>query len=59
MYSFLTCPLLILQVLVKYIDEAQACILDARSAAASLCKPVSREEKVRGWDLGGAADACK
>ncbi|KAI3426052.1 hypothetical protein D9Q98_008020 [Chlorella vulgaris] len=32
-------------VLVKYIDEVQACILDARSTAAALCKPVSRQEK--------------
>lgn len=32
-------------VLIKYIDEVSACILDARSAAAALCKPVSRAEK--------------
>lgn len=32
-------------VLIKYIDEVSACILDARSAAAALCKPVSHAEK--------------
>ncbi len=35
-----------MQVLVRYIDEVQACVLDARSAAAALCKPVPRAEKV-------------
>ena len=47
-----------LQVLVKYIDEAQACILDARSAAAALCKPVSREEKVPGGSGSAVALGC-
>ncbi|KAL4435221.1 hypothetical protein ABPG77_001903 [Micractinium sp. CCAP 211/92] len=32
-------------VLIKYIDEVSACILDARSAAAALCTPVSRADK--------------
>lgn len=36
-----------LQVLIKYIDEVSACILDARSAAAALCTPVSRADKVK------------
>ena len=40
------CPRHAMQVLVRYIDEVQACVLDARSAAAALCKPVPRAEKV-------------
>lgn len=50
-----------LQVLVQYIDEVQACILDARSAAASLCKPVPRAEKVgrTAGSWGGAVQASQ
>ena len=34
-------------VLIKYIDQVNACVADAKSAAAAMCVPVTRQEKER------------